>query len=216
VQALRAVYPTVRKIAALDVRHTAEELARDVFRTLPGLYQLLPTQPRDLFDADAWPDDDLKPDPALLAQARDARQHLAAADERCFVIAGTNQDTVVAARVRGSQFEYSTRRDGDGTVPLASARWSGARTWFVEETHGGLTLNTAVLAAVDDLLRSGQTDRLSQQVPQVSTAPERVVTDEELRRQAVAKVRWESLSLDSRRRILEPVLTAEFLAPSPT
>jgi hypothetical protein len=43
-----------------------------------------------------------------------------------------------------------------------------------------------------------------------------VVTDEELRSQAVAKVRWESLSLDSRRRILEPVLTAEFLAPSPT
>jgi pimeloyl-ACP methyl ester carboxylesterase len=214
VQALRAVYPTVRKIAALDFRHSAEELARDVFRTLPGLYQLLPTQPRDLFDADAWPDDDLRPDPTLLAQARKARQRLAAADERCVVIAGTNQDTVVAATVSGSQFAYSIRRDGDGTVPLASAHWPGARTWFVEETHGGLTLNTTVLAAVDDLLRSGQTDRLSQQAPGATPAGERVVTDEELRSQAIAKVRWESLSLESRRRILEPVLTAEFLAPS--
>jgi len=36
VLALRAVYPTVRKLAALDLRHDAEDLARIVFRTLPA------------------------------------------------------------------------------------------------------------------------------------------------------------------------------------
>ena len=42
VLALRGVYPTVRKLAALDLRHSAEDLARIVFRTLPSLHELLP------------------------------------------------------------------------------------------------------------------------------------------------------------------------------
>ncbi len=42
VLALRGVYPTVRKLAAIDRRHTAEDLARIVFRTLPALHELLP------------------------------------------------------------------------------------------------------------------------------------------------------------------------------
>jgi pimeloyl-ACP methyl ester carboxylesterase len=37
VLALRGVYPTVRKLAALDRRHSAEDIARIVFRTLPSL-----------------------------------------------------------------------------------------------------------------------------------------------------------------------------------
>ena len=36
-------YPTVRKIAALDRIHTAEQLARAVYHTLPGIYQMLPS-----------------------------------------------------------------------------------------------------------------------------------------------------------------------------
>ncbi len=55
VLALRGVYPTVRKLAAIDRRHTAEDLARIVFRTLPALHELLPDPALaggpDLFDA---------------------------------------------------------------------------------------------------------------------------------------------------------------------
>jgi len=40
-----------------------------------------------------------------------------------------------------------------------------------------------------------------------------MATDAELRAVALRKVQWETLSLDSRRRILEPVLSPEFLAP---
>ncbi|MBB6092885.1 pimeloyl-ACP methyl ester carboxylesterase [Povalibacter uvarum] len=210
VQALRAVYPTVRKIAALDFRHTAEELARDVFHTLAGLYHLLPDGDQDFFDVARWPRDQLAPNAQMLADARTARALLAPADDRCYLIAGVNQETVVAADLRDSQFEYTIRRDGDGTVPLALAQWRGAQTWYVEENHGGLTNNNSVLAAVDDLLRSGSTSRLTDRAPATDRDSGRRVTDAELRREAVTKVRWDTLSLDSRRRILDPVITPEF------
>jgi hypothetical protein len=96
-------------------------------------------------------------------------------------------------------------------VPLVSARWDNAPAWYVAESHGALTNNNRVLAALDDILLHGTTQRLDMQPPAHGTAGERQLTDADLRRQAVHKVRWESLSLDSRRRILEPVLTPEFL-----
>lgn len=210
VQAMRAVYPTVRKIAALDRSHSAEDLARQVFRTLPGLYQLLPDGEQDFFDLRSWPDDELAPDASLLEQARESRSRLASADERCFVIAGTQQDTIVRADLRDGQLEYTLRRAGDGTVPLTSAHWNRARTWYAAEAHGGLTGNNTVLAALDDILMHGETQRLPSHPPKADPTVVRVVTDRELRQQALHKVPWESLSLDSRRRILEPVLSPEF------
>ena len=215
VQALRAVYPTVRKIAALDRLHTAEELARRVFLTLPGLYQLVPSFDQDFFDLKSWPDDELAPNATLLRQARSSREQLAAADERCFLIAGVGQETVVAADVHNSQFEYTIRRAGDGTVPLTSAHWTGARTWYVAENHGALTNNNTVLAAIDEILVNGDTQRLPTHAPKEDSSFVKRISDQELRRQAVRKVRWESLSLESRRRILDPVLTAEFQDASP-
>lgn len=216
VQALRAVYPTVRKIAALDRQHSAEELSRTVFHTLPGLYQLLPSGlppsgANDFFDVNTWPDDELRPDPTLLAQARQRRAELPEADERCFLIAGTGQETVTSAVLRDSMFEYTMRRDGDGTVPLSLARWPGARTWYVEENHGALMNNNMVLAAVDDILKSADTTRLQASAPPPDQGIARQVSERELRTEATRKVRWDSLSLDSRRRILDPVISPEFL-----
>lgn len=216
VQALRAVYPTVRKIAALDRSHTAEQLAQTVFRTLPGLYQMLPSvetaaEP-DLFDARAWPEDELVPDAAMLARARKVRSRLPAADDRCSVIAGTNQETITSVAKREWGFEYALSMDGDGTVPRSRAQWADAATWFVNESHGALTQNDAVIGAVIDILRSGTTDRLLSQ-PSSTTAVRRIVSDRDLRQLATHKVQWETLSLDSRRRILEPVISAEFAPP---
>ncbi|MGH8186638.1 MAG: lipase family alpha/beta hydrolase, partial [Steroidobacteraceae bacterium] len=169
VQAFRAVYPTVRKIAALDRSHTAEELARTVFRTLPGLYQMLPSAETsaepDLFDARAWPEDDLVPDAAMLTRARRVRSRLPAADDRCSVIVGTNQETITSVARRDGGFEYALRPEGDGTVPLSRAQWADAATWFVNENHGALTQNDAVIGAVIDILKSGTTKRLASQPP---------------------------------------------------
>jgi hypothetical protein len=213
VQAFRAVYPTVRKIAALDRSHTAEQLARTVFRTLPGLYQMLPSAESsaelDLFDARAWPDDDLVPDTAMLTRARKVRSRLPAADERCSVIAGTNQETITSVAKRDGGFEYALRLEGDGTVPVSRARWADAATWFANENHGALTQNDAVIGAVIDILETGTTKRLPSEA-RSNGAIIRTVCDRELRRLAINKVQWDTLSLDSRRRILEPVISAEF------
>lgn len=214
VQAMRAVYPTVRKIAALDKLHSAEELARQVFLSLPGLYQLLPAAAAgeiDLFDASNWPTD-LQPNPKLLSHARKVRARLPEADERCFVIAGAQQDTTVAAQLSDDAFTYEIRPQGDGTVPLSRALWSGARTWYATENHGALSSNSTVLAAMIEILREADTEKLRTAPPdELDTV--RFKSDRELRAHAVQKVEWDLLSLNSRRRILEPILTPEFVAP---
>lgn len=214
VQALRAVYPTVRKIAALDRSHTAEELARSVFHTLPGLYQMLPAalspSDTDFFDPAAWPDDELVPDPAMLARARKVRARMPDADDRCRVIAGFGQETITAAVPGAAGFEYTIRNDGDGTVPLSRAQWRNTEAWFALENHGALTQNNKVLAAVAEILKSGDTQQLPRAPASSLPSTVRRTTDRELRAAAVRKVQWEMLSLDTRRRILEPVICAEF------
>jgi|ADGO01.1.fsa_nt_gi Lecithin:cholesterol acyltransferase. len=218
VQALRAVYPTVRKIAALDRTHSAEQLAQDVFLTLPGLYQLLPT-PRsadelDLFDASNWPSD-LAPNSKLLQHARKVRARLVKPDNRCHVIAGYGQDTIVSLARTGEGFTYEIRPEGDGTVPLARAGWEGARSWYARENHGALSTSSDVLAALVDILREGDTSRLTSTLPEPPAEQRsRHVADSDLRRHALTKVDWDTLTVDSRRRILEPIFTPEFITPT--
>src|SRR6185503_11510873 len=99
VLALRAAYPSVRKLAALDRRHSAEDLARLVFRTLPSLHELLP-DPRlaggpNLFDTKQWPADALRPDVVMLERAAAQQAAWPPLDERCLHIVGARQETVV-------------------------------------------------------------------------------------------------------------------------
>jgi hypothetical protein len=69
-----------------------------------------------------------------------------------------------------------------------------------------------VLAAVIDILREGDTEKLSSTAPEMQEAV-RFNSDRELRAHAVNKVEWDLLSLNSRRRILEPIMTPEFVTP---
>jgi pimeloyl-ACP methyl ester carboxylesterase len=215
VQALRAAYPTVRKIAALDRTCSADDLARRVFHSLPGLYQMLPSPDGglDLFDPQQWPQDGLAPNARMLARAKRVRSRLPAADARCCVVVGVDQDTIVDVRRLDAGFEYTIRRAGDGTVPSERAHWAGAPTWYVAENHGALTQNDLVLAALADLLSTADTARLSTQAPPPAPQIVRAVADAELRARATTKVRWDQLSLESRRRILDPVITPEFETP---
>lgn len=213
VLALRGVYPTVRKLAAIDRRHTAEDLARIVFQTLPALHELLPDPALaggpDLFDATSWPDDPLRPDPQRLLAARRERERWPGSDDRCLVIAGVRQDTVTSLSSTGREFDFGLTPQGDGTVPLALAVRPGEPAWYVGEKHGGLPNNGRVIAAVVDLLRTGATQRLAaaarSRVPGV-----RQVSESVLRRVAPHKVKWQHLSPDARRRLLEPVVSPEF------
>jgi CHAT domain-containing protein/pimeloyl-ACP methyl ester carboxylesterase len=214
VLAMRGVYPSVRKLAALDRRHNAEDLARIIFRTLPSLHELLPDPRRtpgpSLFEASNWPDGALRPDPQLLASAEAARRRWPASDPRCLHIIGVRQETVTRLQRREADFEYTLTNEGDGTVPLALAELADGQAWFAAEKHGGLPNNGKVISAVNDLLRYGTTERLPARFRRLRRPRRRILSESEMRLVAPHKVHWQDLSPDARRRLLEPVVSPEF------
>jgi CHAT domain-containing protein/pimeloyl-ACP methyl ester carboxylesterase len=166
VQAIRATYPAVRKLGALDLRHTPEELAAEVFTTFPGLAQMLPSPERfhdvDLYDLDNWPEPEtgLVPRAPILAGVKAVQRKLAPGDERFFLIAGVDQETVIGLQKDAKGFTYLLSTAGDGTVPLDLARLPDTQTFYASEGHGSLPNNRVVSQAVLDLLDRGDTSVL--------------------------------------------------------
>jgi pimeloyl-ACP methyl ester carboxylesterase len=202
VQAVRGTYPVVRKLAQLDARASAEQLAVEVFNTFPSLYQLLPTarQPHrfDLFDAARWPRRGPRPRPELLAAATQARAQLGAAGERFSVVVGTGQPTVTDIDLEGDDFVYTVTRHGDGTVPAASARLAGATTYYVGCAHSELTRDPLVASAVAEILCCGATRRLARRWSPRNRASGRI-SDAALRLTHNEKIDLTSLDPDARR-----------------
>lgn len=215
VQALRACYPTMRKLGAVDQHHSAERLAQTAFNGFYSLYEMMPppkfTPGLNLFDTHQWPQDALRPHAERLKLARRLPRHLAVADRRCHVIVGTGQQTVTGIELRNNEFVYGYGPDGDGTVPVTLAQWQGAKHWYVNEAHGQLPRNSAVADAVVDLLLHETTARLTP-TWQATHAPAVERTEQELRAVLDGKVRWDQLPLNERRDVLEPVVTPAFAA----
>ena len=205
VQALRGTYAVVRKVARLDSRSSAEELAEATFSTLPSLYDLLPhgaCAGPDLFAAAAWPSSGPQPRAPLLERARAARVELAPPDARFAVIAGVGQETVTAVVRRGDDFVYTLTRAGDGTVPVVSATLPQVRGYYARAAHSDLTRDPLVAQAVADLLQKGVTRRLPSRWVSRSRAYLKV-SDAQLRRTHTEKVDWAELSEEARRQFLE-------------
>ncbi len=202
VQAVRGTYPVVRKLARLDARTSAEQLAQEVFNTFPSLYHLLPptgqTQPIDLFDAGQWPRQGPGPRGELLRAAREARAGLAIAIERCSVVVGTGQPTVTGIERVQDDFVYTVTAHGDGTVPVVSARLEGAHTYYVACAHSELTRDTLVANAVADILKTGATRRLARRWGPRNRASGRI-SDSALRLTHTEKVDLTTLDADARR-----------------
>jgi len=203
VQALRASYPIVGRLAAIDRRHDAQALTRLAFRGFLSLYQLLPAPGAalDLFDADSWPASGARPDPALLRTARGFAGQLAAADQRFVSIVGTGQRTVTGIERRGAQFRYRVSSAGDGTVASACATLAGARSYSLRCDHGELPRSEQVAAALIDLLRQGSTRRLRAGVSG-RHGRSSYVTDALLSRELGRKIDWYGLSTGERRQYL--------------
>ncbi len=202
VQAMRGTYSVVRKLARLDARTSAEQLAEEVFNTFPSLYHLLPTpghtQPIDLFDAEQWPRRGPRPRPELLRAARASRAELATAHERCSVVVGTGQPTVTGIERVQDDFIYTVTPHGDGTVPVVSARLAGAQTYYVACAHGELTRDPLVANAVADILNTGATRRLARRWGPRNRAAGRI-SDSALRLTHTEKVDLTTLDADARR-----------------
>lgn len=218
VQALRGVYSVVRKVAALDLAHSAEELADKIFGTFPGLYQMLPFTAAwselDLYDLYTWPASGPRPRPKVLQQAPASQLALAPADERFLLIAGVNQDTTTGLEISGGEFIYQQSLEGDGTVPLDFARLPGMKTWYVEESHGSLPNNSSVCAAVKDLLATGETDLLPSVWSPARQGVQRVLRESELETEVFDGRRGEAVRESEVRSLIKEL--AAPLVPSST
>jgi hypothetical protein len=206
VQALRGTYSVVRKVAMIDLRHSAEFLAQRVFSTFPGLHELLPAgsgaSDLDLFDATVWPATGPKADTRLLRDAAGLDARLAPADARFHLVIGCNRTTATGVALRDGEFEYEYSLQGDGTVPIELARLAGARHSYVECGHSDLPLEDRVIAATNDVLATGTTQRLSASPPLRRGALTRV-RDAELREQYQGKIDWPHMSPEQRRLFLD-------------
>lgn len=164
VQVLRATYGTVRKVAALDRKHDARWLARNVLSTFPSLSETMPAPEKfdavDLYDVRSWPADGLSPRQTLLDLAPVVRRLYAPGSSKLYLIAGVSLNTTVGMRAGQGEFLYELERDGDGTVPRVLALLPDTRTYYISEAHGSLPNNPLVAQAVADILDRGETNAL--------------------------------------------------------
>jgi len=205
-QALRGTYPVVRRLAALDLRHDAGQLAHEVFSTFPSLYEMLPPAGAmgelDLFDPSSWPAGQPAPDPDLLRAARALTAGLAPLDARCVAIVGVGQRTVIGVEREQEEFRYAVSGAGDGTVPASSAAATGIDHYYFRCEHSELTRSGTVARALLDLIARGATGRL-QRSSALAHQPAISVTDADLRRVYNDKVDWHALSPEARRIYLQ-------------
>lgn len=161
---LRGIHSTLKLAAGVDLSHSAEELARDVFATMPGFYELLPNPAvfpgQHLFDMARWPTTGVTPQAKLLEAARMAQTKLAPPDNRFHAIVGHSNPTLSSAALSGGDFKLRCSKDGDGAVLYASSEISGVPTWYTDVEHGELANGEKVRAAVIDLLDKGTTKAL--------------------------------------------------------
>ncbi len=230
VQALRGSYTVVRKLAMLDRHHDAETLASRIFTSFASLHELLPSGPiargKDFFDPRQWPDAGPRPEPVRLAAAAALTRHLAPLDERCLGIAGIGQPTIRSAELacERREFSYAFDRDGDGTVPLESARSATGQGYLTTVAHSDMARDAGLAEAIVDLLRDGRTARLEswQAVAPSSAsaagAPPHTVTDSALLAAARRKIDWHALTAEQRRTFLEHLndLTGLAAVPEPS
>ena len=200
VQAVRGVYPLVRRLAQLDPYHTPEQLARDVFSSFHSLYQMLPLDGAlDLIDSRSWPSSGPQPNATLLDRVPMLR--LGAPDSRISTIAGHGFQTIVnLARVE-EDFYYRNEFAGDGTVPTARATLAGCEAWYCRVSHNDLPRSPEVHAALRRLL-ADEAPALPSAAP-AQNAPPTSTSDSELRRHFTDKINWATLDSLQRRAFLD-------------
>jgi hypothetical protein len=200
VQAVRGVYPLVRRLAQIDPFHSPEFLSREVFSSFPSLYQMLPRDmDPDLIDPGQWPSTGPQPNATLLVRA--PLFDPGPPDRRIDAIAGHGFLTTVHATPVSGEFWYRYDYGGDGTVPQQRATVEGCRAWYCEVAHNELPRDERVQAAVVALLNDA-TPTLADHAPARHDAPVST-SDTQLRQQLNGKLDWMHMDMDQRRSFLD-------------
>jgi len=168
-QVLTGLEKMLQWLEALDLRHNMTELL-EIIDTFVGCYQMLPAPHRipaamqDIYRRDTWGAFPVQE--SHLNRAAEFHAALAAAErtidpERMAYIAGHNRETLCALEIiRPGDFRYRTTRLGDGRVTHELGLLPGVPSYFIEETHGDLARNQAVLRAIEEILETGATATL--------------------------------------------------------
>lgn len=172
----------VKLLQVADIWHSEAELLR-ILHTFPSLYQILP--PPDapgidsanlLYELSTYGQLDLPLRHLQDAVAHHESMSRVIGNDRMIYIAGCNQPTLSNIKNvnhvladRSKAFEVTW--DGDNRVTHASGilkkpDGSPIRTYYIEETHGNLSSNRKVIAAIDELLEKGTTQLLDEKIRQ--------------------------------------------------
>jgi hypothetical protein len=180
--ALLGHYPVVQRLARLDRRHDANQLATQIFSTFTSLQQLLPSH------GDFW-------------------RRLPANDARVLTIAGHGFATCAAARQQHGEWQFQFTSDGDGTVTLASAQPDAGTCYLTNTLHGELPRTILLAQAIVELLQTGHTTLLPQaaaSTPRAAAAQDAAwVPAADLPRISAAKIDWALMEPIERRIFLE-------------
>jgi hypothetical protein len=179
VQGMRGSHWVLHILSALDGRHSSAELALRCFSSWPSVYAALPDRASpadlDLFDPGTWPAEGVRPREDFLAAAR---TWLAGHDEGdIHVIAGYGFPTLERIELAGTGFRYHSYDGGDGMVATSRARLEGFPCYFTRCPHIGMPNHLDVIAAVEDILDHGSTERLATEPP--APSPFSLVSDDD-------------------------------------
>lgn len=157
----------INNLLKFDKKNSVTDLISNTVSTFQGLYELFPAPSRlskvNLFDPNVWPASPAV-NPVVLANAKKGLANLPGPDGRFVLIAGNNQDTITDMTIDpNGEFQFTTTKSGDGTVPLNLARFDAAAqvpTYLADVTHNGIVADGTVSEAVDEILRTGKTTKL--------------------------------------------------------
>lgn len=170
---------TARMLALLDMTASQEEHL-DIIAKFPGVLDLLPDGDggdyfsgalwRELFKAAgrAGPQLDMK----ALERAKAFRQRLIDTpyDPTLMTYVAGQALTIDGVEVEGGKVVVRRTLRGDGRVLWRTGAPNGVATYYAQAAHGDLPRDPAVLDAVGDLLRTGETRRLPLTAPTVRAA----------------------------------------------
>ncbi len=206
-QVITGVEGLVRKLARLDFRHSRQELL-ETFNSFVGSYQMLPSPEvmsniERLYDAGTYSKFNVTVSQQHLKRARDHHEWLKDAVDldRMIYVAGYDQPTYSDIsdwdRLDGTE-GYAMTVDGDGRVPhtlalLKTSEGVQIPTYYIRENHGNLSSNGRILAALDELLKTGKTDALLPKLPEDRAL--KAKSQKELREEYEADLKAEETTL---------------------
>lgn len=209
-QVITGLEDLVRKIALLDFRHNLHDLL-GTFNSFVGSYQMLPSplvmpEIDALYTSGSYSAFNVSVPQLHLDNARSHHSLLSGTiDDRMIYVAGFDQPTFSGVKDWKKLHKtdgYLLTTDGDGRVPhslgfLKPASKNAKGPYYIKDNHGNLSTNPKILAALEDLLATGETNALLAELPVARAVP----SQEKLRRQYEATQQSEEEFQLSLRRI---------------